>query len=318
MNQQTGITPSTTVYSNYFDFRRTGLVISPLNFLPDGHTDCPICALTYDGIKVVPVYTACGHLFCTICILRWVRPSFDIQLHMHSFNSTTCPLCRNTLFTVVSPEDDDYQDMLSAELEGVEISVSAMPAPYPLPAVFPRENTHSHPTRRATFSLDPTIDVFEPQTGSLARLRPETHIPRQYRHTSSPPHVSRLPYSAPATMTYYSSNRWTVHHRPARPNPRSQTGLALHNNGRLRVQQEPSRWLAGGEPVNRSQDWEGVQRALANVALSVGGVVVGNGVVLLRREESWHEALDRWTATVAANSEVVEEQWDDPFYDNAH
>lgn len=70
--------------------------------------------------------------------------------------------------------------------------------------------------------------------------------------------------------------------------------------------------------MNRSQDWEGVQRALANVALSVGGVVVGNGVVLLRREESWHEALDRWTATVAANSEVVEEQWDDPFYDNAH
>lgn len=297
------------VYSDYFEFRQIGLVPAPINFLPEDCPECYICRQEYDGQEVLPVYTACGHLFCRSCILLWVQPSFDMQLHKYSFNSITCPMCRAALFTVIGPEDEDYHDMISAELEGEELSVRAMPAPYPLPAVFPRPVSHAHPIRRASFSLNPSADAFHLSVDGLAGLVPRRNTPRQYRHTSSPvPYASHLSPRLPPIMQQPSRNHSssTVHHVSARSYSRSRTASTQTDNGQLLGRHGYVQSQMGSGQLYQSRHAERLQRALALVAESVGGFAIQGGVMLRRSNETWYQALDRWNATVAGNSEAIE------------
>ena len=66
-------------------------------------TACAVC------MNVLPaganrVYTACGHLFCVSCILKW---------HKVNQTSATCPLCRQRLY-----EDEDEDENEAHDFEG--------------------------------------------------------------------------------------------------------------------------------------------------------------------------------------------------------
>ncbi|GAB7347071.1 hypothetical protein MBLNU459_g3204t1 [Dothideomycetes sp. NU459] len=306
MDHQILATP--TVYSNYIEFKETGLIPAQINFLPEDCTECFICTLEYDNLGTKPVYTACGHVFCLGCILHWVKPSFDPQRHNYSFNSTTCPMCRTPLFTVIEPEDDDYQDMLNAEMDALQISAQEMSPPYPLPAYFPRRAAHAHPDRRDTASVAeyPNASAHQLPIGSLVEPIPiaEGNTPRQYRYTSMymsyPPYRAAIPPAQPSRNMSYPRDAfaWQI--------PGSRELWAGRRYGGSGDQQESVASRQGRYDVDHNRTGGRLQRALSAVASSVNGYVVENGIMLRRRGESWHEALDRWNAAVAESLEAAE------------